>query len=160
MRKLLFPIFLILFAGISFTQTVVIGAGGGGARAFAGVPTGSCGSTDIAVNTLTGNFYACNNGSWLLIGPGAAGSAAFNTITSGTNTGQTLTLGNGTTLQSQGTALVKFLGSTGFSLLDPTDTTKILQFNLANIGTGTTKTIDPTVLVFNNTANTYTGGLL
>lgn len=51
---------------------------------FAGVPTGTCTSTQLAVNTTNGNLYSCNAGTWALTGGG--GSTAFGSITSGTNT--------------------------------------------------------------------------
>lgn len=38
---------------------------------FPGVPTGSCTSTQTAVNTGTGDFYSCSGGSWVKIGPTA-----------------------------------------------------------------------------------------
>ena len=38
---------------------------------FAGAPTGGCLSPQTAVNSATGDFYSCQNGSWALIGPTA-----------------------------------------------------------------------------------------
>ena len=38
---------------------------------FLGAPTGSCASSQTAINTLTGDFYSCQNGLWILIGPTA-----------------------------------------------------------------------------------------
>lgn len=96
-------IILILSVGM-MGQTVVTGAGSGAsATPFAGVPSGACTSTQNAVNTLNGNYYACNSGVWLLIGPGAAGAAAFSTITAGTNAGQALIVGNGSSITVSGT---------------------------------------------------------
>jgi hypothetical protein len=34
---------------------------------FPGIPSGTCQSTQLAVNTLNGNLYSCNTGSWQLI---------------------------------------------------------------------------------------------
>lgn len=54
----------------------------GGTTTFAGVPSGTCTSSQTAVNTLTGDLYSCNSGVWLKVGPGAAGSAQWNTLVS------------------------------------------------------------------------------
>ena len=43
----------------------------GGAIAFGGVPTGSCTTSQIAVNTGTGDLYSCSNGAWVKVGPTA-----------------------------------------------------------------------------------------
>src|SRR6266850_578174 len=43
----------------------------GGTISFAGVPTGSCTTSQIAVNTGTGDFYSCSNGAWVKVGPTA-----------------------------------------------------------------------------------------
>jgi len=40
-------------------------------QAFIGAPTGPCAPQQTAVNSLTGDFYSCQNGSWTLIGPTA-----------------------------------------------------------------------------------------
>jgi hypothetical protein len=39
--------------------------------AFAGVPSGSCTATQLAVNTTNGNLYTCNGGSWQIISGGS-----------------------------------------------------------------------------------------
>jgi hypothetical protein len=52
---------------------------------FLGAPTGACAQTQVAVNLSTNHFYVCPNGSWVDIGPGAAGSAVWSTLTPGTN---------------------------------------------------------------------------
>lgn len=39
---------------------------------FAGVPSGSCGSNQTAVNTTNGNLYTCNAGSWAIISGGGS----------------------------------------------------------------------------------------
>ena len=38
---------------------------------FLGAPTGSCSPQQTAVNSLTGDFYSCQNGTWTLVGPTA-----------------------------------------------------------------------------------------
>src|SRR6266403_3671718 len=43
----------------------------GGAIPFVGAPTGSCTTSQIAVNTGTGDFYSCSNGAWVKVGPTA-----------------------------------------------------------------------------------------
>jgi uncharacterized membrane protein (DUF441 family) len=74
MRKLVLTAILLCVS--AFAQF----GGSGGPLLFSGVPTGACGTRQTAVNTTNGNFYACNNGAWLLVGPGAAGSAQWNTL--------------------------------------------------------------------------------
>lgn len=76
---------------------------GGGATTFAGAPTGACTASQTAVDTTTGNYYSCNSGVWLLVGPGAAGSANFATLVGGTNAGQALVVGNGSAISTTGT---------------------------------------------------------
>jgi hypothetical protein len=78
----------------------------GGSITFAGAPTGSCSAAQTAVDSTTGDFYSCNGGVWLAVGPGAAGSAAFSTLTAGTNGGQALVVGNGSTLSVTGTGTI------------------------------------------------------
>lgn len=48
---------------------------------FLGVPTGPCSPTQTAVDTTTGNFYSCVGGSWLKVGPGAAGTLSSPIVT-------------------------------------------------------------------------------
>jgi hypothetical protein len=48
---------------------------------FLGVPTGPCLQTQTAVDTTTGNFYSCVGGSWLKVGPGAAGTLSSPIVT-------------------------------------------------------------------------------
>lgn len=71
-----------------------------------GAPSGGCAFVLHYVDVLNNKSYDCNNSGWFLIGPGAAGSAAFSSLTSGTNTGQTLTVGNGSVLAPSGTGVV------------------------------------------------------
>src|SRR5882724_889066 len=42
-----------------------------GVKTFTGAPTGVCTANQTAVNTLTGDFYSCQNTQWILIGPTA-----------------------------------------------------------------------------------------
>ncbi|MGH9702136.1 MAG: hypothetical protein ACRD4K_02080, partial [Candidatus Acidiferrales bacterium] len=85
----------IIFAGLAaavgllvpcaaYGQGTVTTVGNGSPRPFNGAPTGSCGVQDTAVNTATGDFYACNGGAWKLIsgsggisGSGTAGQAVM-----------------------------------------------------------------------------------
>jgi hypothetical protein len=65
----IFTVFIFLSA-VSLSQTVnppII--------PFPGVPTGSCGAQQGAVNSSNGDFYSCNSGSWNKVGPGAGGLA-------------------------------------------------------------------------------------
>lgn len=54
---------------------------GGSSLSFAGVPTGVCTAKQNAVDTTTGDYYSCVGGTWLKVGPGAAGSLASPIVT-------------------------------------------------------------------------------
>lgn len=72
-----------------------------------GAPTGACSEPYIIdVDVLNGVLYACSSGAWVSIGPGAAGSAAFNTITNGTATSKAFVIGNSTTLAFSGSGTI------------------------------------------------------
>lgn len=105
MKRLVLLVLLVCFGVTAWAQTTVT-SGGSSVKRFSGAPTGACGTTDTAVDTTTGTFYSCNSGTWLQVGPGAAGSAAFNTLTGGTNAGQALVIGNGSTLDVAGTGTI------------------------------------------------------
>ena len=78
MKKLL-GIFLLL-AAPAFAQL-----GNVTMVSFPGAPSGACGQNQVAVNQANNHFFTCPNGAWFDIGPGAAGSAAWSTLTPGTN---------------------------------------------------------------------------
>lgn len=59
-------------------------------RLFNGVPSGSCSSADIAIDTTTGKGYFCNGGTFV-----AAGSAGTVTNTGGALTSNAIVLGAG-----------------------------------------------------------------
>ena len=103
MKRLLF--LTLLWPALLFGQGQS-GGGGGGPVQFAGAATGACAANQTAVDTTTGNYYSCNNGVWLLVGPGAAGSASFATLTAGTNAGQALVVGAGSTLTTASTGSI------------------------------------------------------
>lgn len=78
MKKLL-GIFLLL-AAPAFAQL-----GNVTMVSFPGAPSGACGQNQVAVNEANNHFFTCPNGAWFDIGPGAAGSATWSTLTPGTN---------------------------------------------------------------------------
>ncbi len=43
-------------------------------RVFAGVPSGSCSSSDLGIDSTTGKLYGCNAGSWVATGSGTVTS--------------------------------------------------------------------------------------
>jgi hypothetical protein len=49
---------------------------------FAGVPTGTCLVNQVAINTLTGDFYSCVGGAWIKVGPGGNPGTLVSPITS------------------------------------------------------------------------------
>lgn len=69
---------------------------------FAGVPSGSCSSTQLAVNTTNGNLYSCSGGTWSAV-TGSASSMAFSGLTSATNTAAAMVVGSGASLDYSGT---------------------------------------------------------
>lgn len=71
---------LFLFSAPAFAQL-----GNFTVQVFPGVPTGSCQQTQGAENSANQHWYICPAGSWVDVGPGAAGSAAFSSLTPGTN---------------------------------------------------------------------------
>ena len=84
MRKSLLTIGLFLLGATSvFGQGQFNGGGGGGSvKQFAGVPSGACSAGQLAVNTTSGgHLYKCDGGSWLDVGPGAAGATSLNSVT-------------------------------------------------------------------------------
>jgi hypothetical protein len=77
---------------------------------FPGVPTagpGQCTQNQQATNDANGDQYNCKNGAWYKIGPGAAGSADFDTIGSGTNTTAAMVVGSGASIDVSGTGTNK-----------------------------------------------------
>lgn len=105
MKKLI--LFLLLASNFGLCQSSGSGGSPVSARTFAGVPTGSCtDGVSLAVDTTNGEFYACKQNTWFAIGPGAAGASAFNTLSGGTNTGQSLVVGNGSTLDVTGSGTI------------------------------------------------------
>jgi len=90
---------------VTVTTTETLAQGSGGSLSYPGVPP-SCFGSQLITDSTTGDLYSCNSGVPLLVGPGAAGSAAWNTVTSGTNAGQTLHVGNGSTLDATGTGAI------------------------------------------------------
>lgn len=83
-----------------------VGGGTAIGRTFAGVPSGSCTNGAVSTDTTNGEMYGCKNNTWFAIGPGAAGAAAFSSLTAGTNTGTALTVGNGSVLDVSGTGII------------------------------------------------------
>lgn len=92
--------------------------GGIGAQVFSGVPSGTCATNAVAVNALTGDFYACVGGAWLKIGPSAAagnpggtagqlqvnvGGVSFGGITPGGDCVLDIVSGNFTCIKTNGT---------------------------------------------------------
>ena len=118
--KLVLALVCLLVAHTTFAQDgppPIGSAGGSGMKLVAGTPTGSC--TGPAENSTNGWIYGCNNGTYLLVGPSAAGTASFSTLTAGTNAGQALLIGNGSTLGVIGTGTntatsMPWSGLTGF----------------------------------------------
>jgi hypothetical protein len=107
MKKFLLALLFLSSCDVVYGQGTHTGPGGGGSPVpFAGVPSGSCAATQTAVDTTTGNYYSCNSTVWLKVGPGAAGSAAWSTVTAGTNAGQALLVGNGSTFGPTGTGTI------------------------------------------------------
>jgi hypothetical protein len=92
--------------------------GGGGPTQFNGTPTGSCTAGQTAVDTTTGKYYSCLSGAWVLVGPGAAGTSNFGTVLAGTNTGQLLGVGNGSTLTPSGTGVINANQANGLAFGD------------------------------------------
>jgi hypothetical protein len=83
-KIILAAVFLLLAPLAARGQGNVTTVGAGNPKPFAGVPSGGCGPQDTAVNTATGDFYACNAGAWKLVsstggvtGSGAAGQAVL-----------------------------------------------------------------------------------
>jgi len=72
---------------------------------FSGAPTGSCTASQVAVDTTTGNFYSCNGGSWLLVGPGG-GAVSWASLTSGTNNSGAFLVGTGSSLAASGSGTI------------------------------------------------------
>jgi len=98
--------------------------GNGAPIPFSGVPTGSCTSSQTAVDTTAGgHFYKCNGGVWQDVGPTAAGAVAWSSILAPT---VNLALNHGafTTTFTWGAAT-----GAGVDLFNFTDTTN-------NTGTG------------------------
>jgi hypothetical protein len=99
----------------------------GGAMAqiipFPGVPSGTCPPTRLALDLANGHLYSCNNGSWLEVGPGAAGSADWSTLLGGTNSGQAFLIGNGGSLATTGTGVINAnqYGGVGLATVSATE---------------------------------------
>lgn len=92
-------------------------------------------------------LYVCNSGGngWDLVGDGGGGSAAFSSITTGTNTGAVMTVGNGATLNGAAGGIVDL------SSLTPTTGFKV------PIGAGAAPTTNG-LLAYNSTNNDFVGG--
>ena len=103
---------------------------------FAGVPSGSCGPAQNAVNTTTGVYYFCNNGVWTAIANNTFPTA--NTVTESTNTVTATTVsGNWPAAYQPGASI----SETGCSVAGYNITATILSGG----GGGTTLTFtDPT----------------
>lgn len=105
-----------------------------------GAPGGTCAFVMRYLDKTNGIEYGCPNGTWVLVGPGAAGTAAFNTLTAGANANAGTFSASGNTWDFSGATLFKVAGGTHLSVVDFTDTTKILALDLSNITTATTRT--------------------
>lgn len=116
---------LLAIAPVTLAQNGAYGPlTGGGATAFAGVPSGACSATQQAVDTTNGFTYSCNGGVWLKIGPGA-GTTAFSTLTTSTNTSATMTVGTGASLVATGSGTIN---ATAMSAAGLTGTLLAAQF--------------------------------
>lgn len=67
---------LLLFLLSAMTLPVWAQQGNTVIRLFAGAPSGTCASVQIAVNTTNGDFYDCLSGSWNLVTGGVGGGYA------------------------------------------------------------------------------------
>jgi hypothetical protein len=127
-----------------------------------GPPSGGCAAVLHYVDTTNSKSYDCNNSVWYLIGPGAAGSASFATLTTGTNTSQTLTVGNSSTLTTSGSGVVNANQCNGVSCGTVTNVTGTAP--IASSGGGTpaisinTSTFLNTALFSDVTASAATRG--
>ena len=97
------------FTSVNVTYVGVSSVAKNPPRLFAGAPTGSCNSYNLAVNQANGNFYDCLSGSWNQIGGGGGtGNANYtgtqNVIPKGSATAHTLgdssITDNGTTVST------------------------------------------------------------
>lgn len=106
--KRLFIVALLIASFPSNVGHAQSSVGGGTAvgRTFTGVPSGSCLNGAVATDTTNGEMYGCKASTWFAIGPGAAGAAAFSSLTVGTNTATALTVGNGSVLDFTGTGII------------------------------------------------------
>lgn len=57
-----------------------------GALGFAGVPSGTCVGTQLAVNTTNGNLYTCNGGTWALVVSGSTVTIQTNGVNNASQT--------------------------------------------------------------------------
>jgi hypothetical protein len=106
MKKTILALLLALaWVGSSRAQSTPV-IGSGSVFLSIGAPTGTCNQADLDVNVSTGDLYSCNGGSWLKVGPGAAGSAAFNTISGGTNVSAAMIVGTGASLTVSGSGTI------------------------------------------------------
>jgi len=75
-------ILLLLVSSLCWGQTRTGGGNAGGvSRRFAGVPSGACVATDLAVDTTTGTLYSCNATVWQVISSGGGAVSSVFTRT-------------------------------------------------------------------------------
>lgn len=134
LRRLFALLFLVAGATLSALGQNTVSLQGSGA------PSGGCAFVMRYLDKSNGLEYGCPNGTWVLIGPGAAGTAAFNTLTAGTNSNAGTFTATSNTWDFSGATLFKISSGTHFNAVDPTDPTKILSLDLSNITTATTRT--------------------
>lgn len=142
-KRFLIPLLVLLFSSLSWGQitnpSVTM-------KTFAGAPSGTCTARQLAVNTTTGDLYACNAGTWKLAGGGAG---------AGTTTGPASPT-NQHILTSDGTAQhVQDPGScTLTSTLENCPSALVWGWNL---DTGFSRLAAHSVALGNGTAGDFTG---
>lgn len=105
------------FTAVNMTYVGVSSVAKNPPRLFAGAPTGSCNSYNLAVDQSTGGFYDCFSGSWnLLVAGTGSGNANYtgtqNDVACGTGTAHTLAnyspaiVASGTTVSTSGDIVV------------------------------------------------------
>lgn len=151
-RRLLIPLLLFLACaswGQISNPSVTM-------KTFAGAPTGTCSARQLAVDTTTGNLYACNAGTWKLAGGGGITNGAANNVipkSNGTNLVTSAVSDNGTSvttsepillpLGTSGSPAINFSGDLGTGIFDNPQTLTFVTSGagtVAGMGTGSIPT--------------------